>query len=533
MIERKIIQGLITSTVYIKDIRPIWNANLLESSTAKLISLWCIEFFDRYKEAPGKNIETIFFTKLKNGMDKDIAEEIEEDILPGLSEEYEETGINAAHLSDITIEYFKERQYLAFSKGIESILLKNDGGKGGTVNKVEEYINNFKFIKNEESGQVVDFSKTESKENIRNAFKTLKDPVIRFPKQLGKFLNDQLYPGAFVGILAPEKRFKTFWLLEFAIRGCRQNKKVAFFQAGDMNEADQIKRIGMRLCNAPDSETYANEYYRPVRDCLRNQFNACDKKERECDFGIFSEDEFTDDADLFELQLTKDQLVEAYELNSEDNYRPCYNCAEYDKEKLGAPWLEKVAAADPITDVDVIEAADAFFIKYNRQFKLATYANGTLSVNMIESCLTEWEQEDGFIADVILIDYLELLKPSKSGEHRQEQNQIAKDIRKLSQTPRKGILPLIIAPTQADAGAYDVSSLKLKNFSEDKRKYAHVTSMIGINQDPKGIEKAIGITRLNELIKRVGDFNQNNQVTVLQDISRAKAFTSSYFSRIY
>src|SRR4030042_4183377 len=89
MIERKIIIGLITSTEYLKLIQKIWNIELLESPTAKRLAIWCWEYFDKYQKAPKKDIEMIFFSKLKSGkLPKDIADEIQEDILPGLSQEY-------------------------------------------------------------------------------------------------------------------------------------------------------------------------------------------------------------------------------------------------------------------------------------------------------------------------------------------------------------------------------------------------------------------------------------------------------------
>ena len=51
--------------------------------------------------------------------------------------------------------------------------------------------------------------------------------------------------------------------------------------------------------------------------------------------------------------------------------------------------------------------------------------------------------------------------------------------------------PLVVTATQADANSYDRTSLKMSNFSEDKRKLAHVTAMYGLNQDPAGREKGI------------------------------------------
>jgi len=87
---------------------------------------------------------------------------------------------------------------------------------------------------------------------------------------------------------------------------------------------------------------------------------------------------------------------------------------------------------------------------------------------------------------------------------------------------------LTIAVTQADADSYERNLLKLDNFSEDKRKYSHVTAMYGLNQDPQGREKELGILRINELVVREGDFNNSHQVYILQNLRRGRPFISSY-----
>ena len=72
------------------------------------------------------------------------------------------------------------------------------------------------------------------------------------------------------------------------------------------------------------------------------------------------------------------------------------------------------------------------------------------------------------------------------------------------------------------------SDVVVKNIAEDKRKYAHVTAMWGLNQDPKGREKKLGIMRLNELVVREGIFNIHNEVAILQDLRSGRPFLESY-----
>ncbi|KKK56342.1 hypothetical protein LCGC14_3065500, partial [marine sediment metagenome] len=47
-IERRIVTGLIVSTDYIQQIRPIWSSKMLQSRMAQSLSNWCVDFFDEF-----------------------------------------------------------------------------------------------------------------------------------------------------------------------------------------------------------------------------------------------------------------------------------------------------------------------------------------------------------------------------------------------------------------------------------------------------------------------------------------------------
>lgn len=123
MIERKIIINLITSTDFCRRISSIWDVKLLASATAKKIAMWCWEYYLKYNEAPGRNIEDIFYKKSKQAnFPKDVAEEIEQDILPGLSEEYENESFNIEFAVQETEKYFAERHLTIHHESLESLI---------------------------------------------------------------------------------------------------------------------------------------------------------------------------------------------------------------------------------------------------------------------------------------------------------------------------------------------------------------------------------------------------------------------------
>jgi hypothetical protein len=229
------------------------------------------------------------------------------------------------------------------------------------------------------------------------------------------------------------------------------------------------------------------------------------------------------EADELRTKISKEMIVEAME--NYPDYKPCHNCLKYKTNRWGSPWLKKIQITDVLTPKTAVMAVKKFFIKYKREFRISTHANGTLSVKGIVNILKAWEKDDNFVPDLILIDYADILISDAKTEFRHQQNEIWKALRGLSQAKPW----LVVTVTQADAKSYEAHSLKLSNFSEDKRKYAHCTSFYGLNQDPHGREKKIGVLRINELMIREGEGLTSNEVFVLQNLKLGKPFLTSFF----
>lgn len=515
MIERKIIIALITSTEFIRGIQDKWSVDLFESSTAKRLATWCIEYYDKYQRAPGKEIEGIFYEKVKAGLPKELSEEIAEEILPRLSEEYEiqlESPPNVEYLIDLAKAYFNEHNLLKHADSIRALVETNK------VVEAESMASAYAPMARD-SGTWIDLSDFSTLIKLKKAFIKSGETLITFPGALGEFMNDLLIREGFIALQGPEKRGKTWWLLQFAKLACKQGRKVAFFQAGDMSEDEQLIRMSISLAGKSNKPKYCGSMFEPIKDCIFNQLNICKKKERECDFGIFD----GKNEKWIRREVTMKDIMEQYADNAD--YVTCTNCKEYSKNPWGAIWYKEIDVGSALTYQEARKYWEEFFIKYNRQFKLSTHANSTLSVKESSSIMDIWEKQDNFIPDVIIYDYADIMTDPDNKEERPRQNAIWKALRGVSQK-RKA---LVITATQADADSYERDTLALKNFSEDKRKYGHVTAMFGLNQDHTGREKKLGIMRLNEMVVREGDFNSQNQVHVLQNIRRGKPFLTSYW----
>lgn len=515
MIERRIVIGLITSTEFLQEIRPLWDNRLLKSNAARRLAHWSIEYFDKYKVAPMRQMEAIFYDKVKKDkVPNDVAEEIEQDILPGLSEEYEQ-GINYAYLLEQAKEYLLERSLVVHTDKIKALL------EEGKVADAEAVALNF-AAKIKELSTDIDLSTEQSLDRIDAAFAETGDIVISYPGALGELWNDQLVRGAFVALMASEKRGKSYMLLDFAMRAAKQGKKVAFFQAGDMTEGQQLRRMCVYQAKRSDKEKYCGTFYIPTKDCIYNQFDECDKAERECDFGIFTEKEKRQLKPTVRASITLEMLKEKVKENPD--YRPCHNCSEWRHKPWGAIWLKKKEVRSPLNAEIAKTHMKEFFIDKRRQFRLSTHANGTLSVGEIEAIMDKWEKNDGFVPHLIVVDYADLLIGTTK-EFRHQQNEIWKGLRSLSQKKHA----LVITVTQADAKSYEKDRITLANYSEDKRKYAHVTAIYALNQDNTGREKEIGIMRIGELLIREGEGNSQRDVYVLQSLRTGQPIIGSFW----
>jgi len=515
-IERHILIGLITSTDYLHEIRDAWDTRFLQSETARLLAGWCLEYYDKYNKAPFQDIEGIYFEKLRKGdLRKDIAEELEEDILPGLSDEYERAEkFNTQYLLDRSREYFSQRNLEIYGEEIQDLLDQ------GEIEEAERRAHGYQPVRKDLDTDI-NLSDPESLKRVEQAFAEQMKPLLEYPGAMGEFINHQLTRDSFVAFLAPEKRGKSFMLLDMARRGVRQRLNVAFFQAGDMSESQQIRRLGIHLAKKSDLPQYAGKMWEPVKDCIKNQADTCTLTIRESFMGLDGEHAPLSEEEARSKPLTKEKILQLKKENPD--YSPCHNCINYRSERWGVPWLEEVDVGAPLEKNEAVKIFQDYFVENKRSFMLSTHPNNSLSIQKIRSILESWYRK-GFVPDMIIVDYADLLT-DESPEHRHKQDQIWKGLRSLSQERHA----LVVTATQADAKSYDSDLLSLKNFSEDKRKYAHVTAMWGLNQDAEGREKEIGIMRLNELLVRESPSMKFKVVHVLQNLRRGQPVLTSYW----
>lgn len=305
------------------------------------------------------------------------------------------------------------------------------------------------------------------KDAVKEAFKEKKKTIVEYPGTLGKFFKNAFHRDAFVSFMGREGIGKSFWLLDLAYRAVLQRRKVAFFEAGDNSKKQVMMRIISRICRQP---FYVDEIEYPTSiEKIR--------KRKKVKVLVSTETKTFPKKLSWQRAMKKCQQVMERKVKSKSSY-----------------------------------------------FKLSCHPNDTLTIGGIESILQDWERAEEWSPDVIVIDYADILDMSWRGlEGRDLINKTWKQLRRISQKRHC----LVVTATQADAKSYEKGLLTMSNFSDDKRKFAHVTGMIGINQSPN--EKKKTIMRLNWLKLRDEYFYPTKCVYVANCLGVANPAVKSCF----
>lgn len=271
-------------------------------------------------------------------------------------------------------------------------------------------------------------------------------PIVNFRGALGRFLSPYFKRGGFITFCGPEKRGKSFWLQEVVWTALRQRCRVLYYVLGDMTESEVVMRLFRRATLRPIDEGF---YRIPIR-------------------------------------LTKN-----------------------DDGQTETEVVER--AMRPITEKSVREAVKKLRIvsaSNDLRLKCKVEGGGVVSAGMIEKDVADFSR-DGWAPDVVVIDYADELAPEPDTIRLDKRHQIYENWRVLRRIGLKQHA-LVVTATQASARSYDAKLIRKRDFSEDKRKNALVTGLIGLNQDSE--EKRHGVYRLNWILLRGGPWTENQVV---------------------
>ena len=525
-IERDIVTGMIISTAYIKQVKEIIDLEWVQAKEAKILMQWCLEYYTEHKAAPKRNIEKIFLDKI-SGMQQATAELIEQ-ILDNLSETIEgKEEFNISYLKKQTIKYCTACKITGFADQAKDMVENDD------LHEAQSLLSSFKPV---ELIQTTAVSPLANVRQIKNAFLSQSESLIRYSGALGTMLNTAMVKEGFVTFLAQNKGGKSFHLLKAAMLAAHQGKKVAFFQAGDMSQAQQERRIAINLLKRSDLPQYTKALHIPILDCFWNQNGDCDEDQRE-DPDIdacFNNDNNPGEQDNFNLKWLKEKLSKKHiehAMEEFPDHKPCYECLRHRhlRHKFqGSIWYRIKPACDPLTWKMAYKyfnhkRRSKYYQKIFGNLKLITYSSDMLTMSKIDMELDLLKKQN-FHADIVIIDYLDLCASDldvKMMKPRDQENMKWKRARQLSQERKI----LVLSASQSDAQGFTTKVLNKTNFSEDRRKLDHVTAMFGLNMNNR--EKVLGLMRINDIVSR--DTEGANIVTVMHRLQIGQPILGSYY----
>jgi hypothetical protein len=494
--EKKIVTALIVSKVYLQEVVDILDLNYFQIPFVEKIAKWCIDFYLSYEDAPYKHIQDIFDRESER-MDEDEAELIRK-FLKDLSKRYAvDDEINVPYLlRDITIPFCRKRELEITNKNINYLLKNND------VQGAEDELRKFRKVQLNTSGWVNPFD-----EDIVYKYTGFdEDYLVKFPGDLGEFLGPYKR-GWLVGITGPFKRGKTFFLREFAKLGVTSRKRVADFSL-EMTTGQSVQRIYKTFTGYGDNEGI---HIYPAFDCHKNQQGTCKYPER---------------TNRFTLVDSNTGNIPAFSIDNP--YRPCSYCRKSRPDRYEyALWYEGIERKELSANNVLNKAKILRKFGYDKYIRTKSYPRFTANLEDIKRDLDILETSEGFIPDIVLIDYADILRPEYehlSGTEKEDRTWIA-----LAQlASERGCL--VVTPTQGTRDSIDANQLEAgKHTSKWVGKLGHVDAMLSLNQTRQ--EKEMGVMRIGEMMHRHKDFNDADSVTILQQLATGQANLDSYYQR--
>lgn len=416
------------------------------SKWSNLIGDWCLRHFSKYQKAPRSSIQEIFKGYVARTKDDDSVNLVEK-FLSSLSSDYKGLSkeMNENFIIDLAAKHFNEVKMEKEVDLIQSHLLEGD------VENAELRLRSFKPFSFSTASMIEVI--TDKKAWLNSVRNSENDVLIQYGGAAGEFFGPHLQRDGFVSFMGPEKRGKSYWLIDMAWRSAVLNKRrTLLYSVGDMSERQMMRRIIARAANRPLGK---GEIYRPRS--MRKEGN------------------------------------EGWSVKSRIKRYP-----------------------SPITIAEMKKAMEKIKIRSAHSsslLKMRCTPNSTTKVSDIETDIDELIR-DGWMPDVVVIDYADILAPERSyGDSRQDIDGIWKALRRISQKYHM----LVVTATQTNAISYDAKTITKRHFSEDKRKLAHVTGMIGINQTDE--EKRKEIYRLNWVLLREGIYYESRCVTVAGNLA--------------
>lgn len=495
--EDKIVIGCVMSNRFLREISPVYDHDYLLNSFAKTICAWCLDYYETYEKAPRYSIRDIFDSEKETLEASEIT--IIEAFLKKLSKLYsEEEEINEDYFIDKAMEYFKKRELELVNERVKKLL---DNGK--TIEAEQEY-EKLRKIEKQTSSWYSWFSQKE----FADSFNDKNEQVLHMSGEFGRFIGP-LERGWLISVVGGFKLGKTWMMQEIIFQALTERVKVATISL-EMKKSTRNKRGYRKMSSLPDAE---GEVMFPCFDCKSNQENTCELEER-----------------VNRYPLSDDGSFPIY--TSDMIYKPCCVCRAKrikPKEFKLTTWFDSMIKPE-FSMKNAAKSMNSFKKMWGDNIKLISYPRFSKTLGDIRRDLDLLEYLEGFVPDIIVIDYAGIVKPERTFiKDYMALDTIWKGLSELSEERHA----LVVTGSQLERGSLkkDAGDADVAGLAGWIGQAADVDLEFVLNQTPE--EKARGVIRLNKLVDRNNDFNVKDTCYVLQHLGIGQAIIDSEIVREY
>jgi len=235
--EREIIAFSILNTDYLRAIYPIAKLELFQSSYARTVFAWVLDYFRAFNVAPKKDIQELYVSH-KLEIDED--EEVVATFLQSLSDEYDKEINNLEFAIKQAENWLRGRSIELLTEELRDFSGRKD------FDAAEKAIAGFNRVVRTQSDSIdvlTDFGAAQ------HAFSDDEEELFQFPGALGAVCGP-FKRSDFVSYLALVKGGKSLWLWESAKQALCYGHKVLFVSL-EMPRNQMLRRIWMSLTRKP------------------------------------------------------------------------------------------------------------------------------------------------------------------------------------------------------------------------------------------------------------------------------------------
>ncbi len=502
--EDLIITGMIVDTKFLQTISRAALPEYFETDISKILVRWIREYyFNNGNQAPKEELVAIFQLN-EQELDADESKTVRI-FLKKIAKEYEGREFNSDYVLPKAFEYLEFNAYTHKLKLIDREL------KRGNLLEAKELFNG---TSKEIFTQVTSWKSLSDPELLHTWWGEKKYPAMKFHGALGEYMPN-IERGRFYAMLGPAKRGKSFWLMEWAFQGAFDGLNVAYFSL-EMKDAEMDARWKERISGKSIMSNKVKDFNIPVLDCVHNQKDKCQMAE--C-------------ASPGTCVYTE-KLRDAYIDHPE--HVPCTHCQNIDDTVFKPThWMiqEKIERLTLKDAKDTQEILDEH-IGENR-VRIITFPIGTATVEDIDRSLDELALHENFIADMVVVDYADILKEDvRLGDKR---HRVGDNWQKLSRMA-KTRNAIVVSASQGNRGSAKKNRLDVDDVAEDFSKIMTIDGIFSINEvnfdqaDKWQIDHNWQVQRIETIALRYGKFVPGLQCVTFNDLSRSQIYIGGYIN---